>query len=159
MKKQIQGQKGFTLVEILIVIVILAILAAIALPRLLSQPERAHIAEAQNTLGILRRAQQNYMDTNGVDTVKAISCAGTALCEHAGLKDIGVKNIPANPRWKFECADAGATCVATRLSGNLSGATITLNVLSGAYTCDTGSTGSKYAPADSNDLSKGCQAA
>ena len=56
MKKRF-NQKGFTLIEIIVVVVILAILASLILPRMLQQTERANIAEAQQYLGAIRRSQ------------------------------------------------------------------------------------------------------
>ena len=52
-------RRGFTLIEILIVVVILAILAALILPKLLSQPEKAYIAEASQMLGTMVRQENN----------------------------------------------------------------------------------------------------
>ena len=49
-------KKGFALKEALIVLVIIAILVALILASFSPMPEKAIIAEAQQTLGILRRA-------------------------------------------------------------------------------------------------------
>jgi len=57
-----QGKKGFTLVEVLIVVVIIAALAAMIMPRVSSQADYAQSAEAINMLGALRRAVLSYYD-------------------------------------------------------------------------------------------------
>ena len=48
---------GFTLAEILIVVVLLAVLAAIVLPRYISQKERGIVAEAVAHLSAIRQAE------------------------------------------------------------------------------------------------------
>ena len=57
--------KGFTLIEIMIVIVILAILATMVLPKMLAAPESAYLAEANAHIGAMARAQDTYMQMTG----------------------------------------------------------------------------------------------
>uniref|UniRef100_B8HX19 General secretion pathway protein n=1 Tax=Cyanothece sp. (strain PCC 7425 / ATCC 29141) TaxID=395961 RepID=B8HX19_CYAP4 len=52
--------KGFTLLELIIVMVVMGILGAIALPSILNQSTRAREAQAQSMVGAVNRAQQAY---------------------------------------------------------------------------------------------------
>ena len=55
-----KNNKGFTLFELLVVIIIIGVLAAMALPTYLNQAAKARQAEAKQTLGVLVRGQQVY---------------------------------------------------------------------------------------------------
>jgi type IV pilus assembly protein PilA len=57
--------EGFTLVELIVVIVIIGILAAIAVPSFLGQTNRAREAEGIASVGTLNKAQQAFYLQNG----------------------------------------------------------------------------------------------
>jgi type IV pilus assembly protein PilA len=52
-----QDDKGFTLVELLVVIIIIGILAAVALPNFLNQSAKAKQSEAKQNVGAINRIQ------------------------------------------------------------------------------------------------------
>jgi type IV pilus assembly protein PilA len=59
-----KDDKGFTLVELLVVIIIIGILAAIALPNFLSQGAKAKQTEAKQNIGLTNRVQTAYRAEN-----------------------------------------------------------------------------------------------
>jgi len=58
--KRTQGLQGFTLLELLMVVIIIAILAAIALPQYIRASERARASEALQLAGAIRSAENRY---------------------------------------------------------------------------------------------------
>lgn len=134
--------RGFTLVEILIVIVILAIMASLVVPRIMSQSNVAYIAEAQRQLGVLKRMQNAVTDVDGVQgSWVTISASG----DWAKLSLVQ----PPTTNWAYGCTTTA--CTATAQSPVPTG-TIVVNT-SGAFSCTGG-----YTTVDGAATSiKGCE--
>lgn len=66
LKKSRKG--GFTLVELMVVVAVIAILAAIAMPQFLSAADRARNAKETADIQIIKNATKLYMIDKNVDT-------------------------------------------------------------------------------------------
>lgn len=64
-KSPINNQRGFTLIEILVVVVILGILAGIVVPRLLGEPEKARRTKAEVQIRSLEESLAMFKLDNG----------------------------------------------------------------------------------------------
>ena len=54
------GNKGFTLLEVMVVVVILGILAALVVPKIISRPDEARVLAARQDIAALMQALQLY---------------------------------------------------------------------------------------------------
>jgi type IV pilus assembly protein PilA len=92
-------QRGFSLIELLIVVAIILIIAAIAIPNLMSARIQANEASAVATLRTLNTAQQNYQIVYNTYADNLAKLGGNPLAPNvnaAGLVDwlLGCPNQP-----------------------------------------------------------------
>lgn len=94
---------GFTLIEILVVVVIVGILGAIIVPNLLGRPDQARITAAQsdiralaNALDIYRLDNFQYPSTD--QGIEALASKPTGFPEPKNYNPEGyIKNLPSDP--------------------------------------------------------------
>lgn len=59
-KLHLINQQGFTLIEIMVIVVILGILAAVIVPRIMDRPDQARVAKAKQDIQALENALRLY---------------------------------------------------------------------------------------------------
>lgn len=85
------GRRGFTLIEIMVVVVILAILAALIVPKVMSRPDEARVVAARQDIGTITQALRLYR----LDNLRyPTSEQGLAALVAAPT------NAPVPPNWK-----------------------------------------------------------
>ena len=73
--------KGFTLIELIIVVMIIGVLAAIAAPMMTSNVKKAKQSEAKAALGAIRTAERCYRAETGSASYVAVSAMGSYLAQ------------------------------------------------------------------------------
>ena len=58
--KILKSKKGFTMLELLMVVIVIGILASLAIPQYQSFMEKARVAEAKQMIGAIKNAQELY---------------------------------------------------------------------------------------------------
>ena len=125
------GQAGFTLLELLMVVIIIAILAAIALPQYLRVAERSRSAEALQNLSAIRGAESRFRSAS----------AGNLYTIDLTQLDIDVPLLgaggnPGTANWDFSVTGAAATKNAMATRRNAGAATIEQDLDTGT-TCSS----------------------
>jgi prepilin-type N-terminal cleavage/methylation domain-containing protein len=93
-----KNQKGFTLIELMIVVVIIGILAALAIPRFMTASTKSKQSEAKQILKQIYVMERAYFQENGAYT--------------ANLATLGVE-VMAHARYAYTIVVNGAAFTAT----------------------------------------------
>ena len=138
-----QMQKGFTLIELMIVIAIVGILAAVALPAYQDYTVRAKISEPLAILGEGKTSISEYFIANGELPASATAAGirtsiGTDLVSSLSYGNTG--NLTVTLATNNGLQDASASTIIFSLLDSTSG---TLE-----YKCKPGTVAAKYLPAN-----------
>ena len=99
-------RKGFTLIELIVVIIIVGILASVGMTQYTKVVEKGRGAEARLILGSLRTAEIAENQENGAyQTVANLGVSAPTACA-------------ATHYFSYSCAAASGTCTATRCTGS-----------------------------------------
>ena len=122
--RKLNNKKGFTLLEILIVLVVLGVVAGLMFPVLTAQVEKSRAQEAVTALGTVKEAMVTYYQGAGNNSYVGATFANigfdpdTAVAGQVPLFTYSLSNLAA----------ATFTCTAQRLpAATNAGNTVTIN--------------------------------
>ena len=140
MSMKAQVQKGFTLIELMIVVAIIGILAAMALPAYQDYTKRSHVSEGLSLAAGAKGAVTEYYSDKG-QWPTSNTLAGIAT--NTSIKGNAVNSVTVGT--------AGVITVAFSATKVATGATLTLtpadNGGSIGWTCASATMNKKYLPA------------
>jgi type IV pilus assembly protein PilA len=116
-----KSQKGFSLIELLIVVAIILIIAAIAIPNLLRSRMAANEASAVGSMRTLNTAAVTYSTTYGIGYPSALSSMGPAATATSTTADLIDSVLSAGVKSGYSFSYSAAAAV----SGSVNAYSIT----------------------------------
>ena len=131
MKKR--SRAGFTLIELMVVAIIVAILAAVAIPLMSANKKRAMATEGEAGLGSVRTALRAMFAESGAYNLDLNKAAITAPCSVTNIPGVGANDLNGKyfQSGNYSLTAVGANTYTLQVQGNpttdVAGVTITLN--------------------------------
>ncbi|MFC1855795.1 type II secretion system protein [Thermodesulfobacteriota bacterium] len=126
------GQKGFTLIEIVMVIILLGILAAVAIPKFENLSDGAHDAAIDGAFGAVTSALSIAIARDKAVPVVAAGVTGFDQTVIANVDLIGGIGIPAAGTGSYGNTGAGEFWITSGVSGSGKYAIVTYSLTSGS---------------------------
>ena len=130
------NRSGFTLLELLMVVIIIAILASIAMPQFFRVVERSRTSQMLPLLGTIRGSEIRYRALNNL------------YDNSAGLVNLDITQPAVMPTgWAAPTATGtapGSNVQAARTSGTFSGATLQVNIDDGITCASTAAAATEW---------------
>ncbi len=113
-------EQGFTLIELMIVVAIVGILAAIAIPNFVGMQKRAKTTEAKSNLGQIWTLQEAYRAENDTYVAPAGAIASGTHDGSTGWDELGFYP-KGTTRYAYSVTSASGTAFTAQASGDLDG--------------------------------------
>jgi type IV pilus assembly protein PilE len=106
-----KNSKGFTLIELMIVIVVLGVIAAIAYPSFIDQIKKARRSDAKQALmDVAAKLEVFYQDNKGYPTAASMVNLGFAAATFTSLEGhytIGFNGVPTATAYSIQAVPLG----------------------------------------------------